>query len=136
MKTKQSGIAPDILIGDRNLAVDDLVAVARKGAAIRLSRRAEKRIRDAGALIEKWVGDGKVIYGITTGFGALSDVTISGKDIRQLQKNILMSHAAGVGKPLDEDIVRAVMAIRINDLAMGHSGIRTGTVRHLMAPYT
>jgi histidine ammonia-lyase len=83
--------------------------------------------------VERWVDDEKTIYGITTGFGALSDVVISKKDTRLLQKNILMSHSAGVGKPLDEEIVRAVMALRIKDLARGHSGIRLETVQHLVA---
>ncbi|NNL75742.1 MAG: histidine ammonia-lyase, partial [Desulfobacterales bacterium] len=64
---------------------------------------------------------------------ALSDVVISKKDTRRLQENILMSHAAGVGEPLDEQTVRAVMALRIKDLARGHSGIRLETVQHLVA---
>jgi len=69
-----------------------------------------------------------VIYGVTTGFGALSDVTISARDARRLQRNILMSHAAGVGPPLPPDAVRAVMALRLKDMARGHSGIRLATV--------
>ena len=81
-------------------------------------------------LFKKWVDEEKTIYGITTGFGALSDVVISKKDTRRLQGNILKSHAAGVGEPMDEETVRAVMALRIKDLARGHSGIRLETVQH------
>ncbi|MDX2439974.1 MAG: histidine ammonia-lyase, partial [Desulfobacterales bacterium] len=83
-------------------------------------------------LIEKLVKEEKAIYGVTTGFGALSDVTIPKKDSGQLQTNILMSHAAGVGNPLEEEIVRAIMALRIKDLARGHSGIRLETVLQLI----
>jgi histidine ammonia-lyase len=83
-------------------------------------------------LITKWVHENKVIYGITTGFGALCHVTISKEDTRQLQENILMSHASGVGNPLPEEVVRAIMAIRIHDLSLGYSGIRLETIRYLL----
>ncbi|OPX35985.1 MAG: histidine ammonia-lyase, partial [Desulfobacteraceae bacterium 4484_190.2] len=83
-------------------------------------------------LIEHWVQEEKIIYGVTTGFGALSDVIISKEDTWQLQENILMSHAAGVGNALDKETVRAAMALRIKDLARGHSGIRLKTVNHLI----
>jgi histidine ammonia-lyase len=90
-------------------------------------------LRATRRLIEKWVEEERTIYGVTTGFGALSDVVISKKDTRRLQENILMSHAAGVGEPLADEIVRASMALRVKDLARGHSGIRLETVEHLIA---
>jgi histidine ammonia-lyase len=121
------------VIIDHDMTLADVVAVARNGAGIQLSSAAGQRIRRARALVDRWVKEEKVIYGVTTGFGALSDVTISGKDTRRLQQNILMSHAAGVGQPLDAEIVRAAIAIRINDLARGHSGIRLETVEQLAA---
>ena len=80
----------------------------------------------------RWIKEEKSIYGVTTGFGALSDVAISRKDTSRLQENILRSHAAGVGDPLPEETVRAVLALRIKDLARGHSGIRLKTTRHLI----
>ncbi len=121
------------IIIDHDMTLADVVAVARNDAGIRLSNAAGQRIRRARELVDRWVNEEKVIYGVTTGFGALSDVTISGKDTRRLQQNILMSHAAGVGVPLDPEIVRAAIAIRINDLARGHSGIRLETVEQLAA---
>ena len=114
------------------MTVEDLAAVARKGTKVRLTKDSEKRIAKSRKLIEQWVREEKTIYGVTTGFGALSDVSISRKDTRKLQENILMSHAAGVGDILDSETVRAIMALRIKDLAMGYSGIRLQTVRHLM----
>lgn len=97
-----------------------------------MTKASEKRIAKTRKLIEKLVEEEKAIYGVTTGFGALSDVTIPKKDSGQLQTNILMSHAAGVGNPLEEEIVRATMALRIKDLARGHSGIRLETVLQLI----
>jgi len=122
-----------ISLGFDGMTLADLTAIARDGAQAKLTEGSEKRIRATRRLVEKWVEDEKTIYGITTGFGALSDVAISRKDTRRLQENVLMSHAAGVGEPLDEETVRATMALRIKDLARGHSGIRLETVQHLLA---
>lgn len=122
----------DILLGFDNMTVENLVTIARDGAGVQLTKASEKRIAKTRKLIEKLVEEEKAIYGVTTGFGALSDVTIPKKDSGQLQTNILMSHAAGVGNPLEEEIVRATMALRIKDLARGHSGIRLETVLQLI----
>jgi len=122
-----------ISMGMDGMSLENLVQIAREGVPVKLTGGSKKRIRATRRLIEKWVEEEKTIYGITTGFGALSDVVISKKDTRRLQENILMSHAAGVGRPLDEESVRAVMALRIKDLARGHSGIRLETVEQLVA---
>lgn len=122
----------EIFLGIDGMVLEDLIAIARRGAKVRLTEEAKERIRSARQLIDKWVVEERVVYGITTGFGALSDKTISKKDTRVLQENILMSHAAGVGEILDEESVRAVMALRIKDLARGHSGIRLKTVQLLI----
>jgi len=113
------------------LTIEDLAAAAREGATLRLGPAAERRIADGRALVEQWVAEERRIYGVTTGFGALSDVAISKKDTRRLQENILMSHAAGVGAPLDAEIVRAAMTLRVKDFARGHSGIRPSTLSAL-----
>jgi len=121
-----------VFLDMEGLTIEALVAVARKGAQARLSAAAEARIAAGRALVERWVREERRIYGVTTGFGALSDVAISGKDTRRLQENILMSHAAGVGRPLAEETVRAVMTLRVKDFARGHSGIRLETARQLL----
>jgi len=121
-----------VFLDMEGLTVEALVAVARQGAQARLSAAAEARIAAGRALVERWVREERRIYGVTTGFGALSDVAISGKDTRRLQENILMSHAAGVGRPLDAETVRAVMTLRVKDFARGHSGIRLETARQLL----
>jgi histidine ammonia-lyase len=121
-----------VFLGVEGMSLENLVAIAQDGAQVQLTADAEKQIQKSRSLIERWVQEEKTIYGITTGFGALSDVTISKEDTRQLQKNVLMSHAAGVGRPFDEKTVRAILALRIKDLARGHSGIRLSTVQQLV----
>ena len=128
---KRIGMKKIILSAD-GLSLEDLVAVARKGARVALSEKSKKAIRKSRNLVEQWVRQGKIVYGMTTGFGALSDVVISKEDTRKLQQNVLMSHAAGVGPALEEDAVRAVMALRIKDLARGTAGIKLETVQNLI----
>jgi len=120
-------------LGDGKLTVEKLAAVARQNVRVRLADGVLQRVRAARDRVDAWIAEGRVIYGMTTGFGVLSDVTISSDDTRRLQKNILMSHAAGVGEPLDSETVRAVMALRANDLAGGHVGVRPETLRLLLA---
>jgi len=121
-----------ISLGMQGLTLEKLFAIARKDAPVELTPAAVERILRTRRLIDRWVNEGRTIYGVTTGFGALSDVTISRSDTRKLQENILMSHAAGVGAPLDESTVRAILALRIKDMARGHSGIRLETVQCLL----
>jgi histidine ammonia-lyase len=122
----------EIMLGADGMTLGDLAAVAREKAPVRLSEQSRAKIHEARELVEKWVSEGKVVYGMTTGVGALSDVVISREDARKLQHNLLMSHAAGVGPVLDAEAVRAVMALRIKDLARGNSGIRLLTVERLV----
>lgn len=115
-----------------NFKIDQIIDVARNYRKVNISEIGEARINKARKLIASWVKEKKVIYGITTGFGAMCDVTIPEEDIRELQENVLMSHAGGVGKPLRTEVVRAIMALRIHDLSMGHSGCRIETIRYLL----
>ncbi len=123
----------EVVLGFDGMTLGDLVSIAREHARVRVSDDSIHRIKESRRLIERWVEEGRVIYGITTGFGALSDVVISKEDTKQLQKNVLMSHSAGVGQPMDEETVRATMALRIKDFARGNSGIRPETVQHLVS---
>jgi len=120
-----------VLDGDQ-LTLDDAVSVLRSGASVKISPEAKARVKAARLHIDAAVREKKVIYGITTGFGAFSDVTITRAQGKQLQKNILMSHAAGVGKPLSDDIVRGTLLLMINSKAKGHSGLRPKTLETLI----
>jgi histidine ammonia-lyase len=121
-----------IALGMEGMTLDDLVRIARQGAHVTLTPGAEERVRRAWQLVTRWVDEERTVYGVTTGFGALSDVTISKKDTRQLQLNILKSHAVGVGNPLAPDLVRAMMALRLKDFARGNAGVRLETVAALI----
>jgi histidine ammonia-lyase len=122
----------EIILGVDGMTLYHLVAIARHEARVGLTKESEERILNTRKLIEQWVQEEKTVYGVTTGFGALSDVIISKEDTRRLQENILMSHAAAVGNTLCKETVRAVMALRVKDLARGHSGIRLETVKRLI----
>ncbi|MCG8632223.1 MAG: histidine ammonia-lyase [Desulfobacterales bacterium] len=120
-----------IKLNGENFQLEELVAIARNGVGAAISAESEDRINKARTLVDRWVKEGERIYGVTTGFGALSDVTISYEDTRKLQKKILLSHAAGMGGHMDDDVVRAMMALRINDFCRGNSGLRLETIQKL-----
>ena len=120
-----------IVLDGSNFLLEDLVDIARNNVGIKISVKSESRINKARDLIEKWVKGGEKIYGVTTGFGALSEVTISLQDTKKLQKNILFSHSAGIGRPMEEDVVRAMIALRVNDFCRGNSGLRLETIEKL-----
>jgi histidine ammonia-lyase len=122
-----------ITIGEGPLSIDELASIARAGARVEVSAPARERVRAARRLVEKWVEEGRPVYGVTTGFGALCDVAIPREQTRALQENILMSHAAGVGEPLPAEVVRGMMAVRIQDLSRGRSGVREETLDALAA---
>jgi len=121
-----------ILIDKQRLTLDDVVSIARHGCPVECSDDGVQRVERTRRLIAEWVKEKKVIYGITTGFGALCNVPISEADTRLLQSKIIMSHASGVGSPLAEDVVRAIMAVRLHDLLMGYSGCTNKTLKYLM----
>ena len=120
-----------IPVNGHDFLLKDLIDIARKNVKIRISKESESRIKKSRLLVDKWVKDKQRIYGVTTGFGALSNVNISGDDTKKLQKKILLSHAAGMGKPADTDVVKAMMALRINDFCRGNSGLRLKTIEKL-----
>ena len=101
-----------------------LAAVACGGEAVRISPVARPRILASRKTIEQIVERDAVVYGVNTGFGKLSEVRISHGELRQLQLNLVRSHACGIGNPMSEAEVRAMMVLRANVLALGFSGIR------------
>jgi histidine ammonia-lyase len=122
-----------IILGDRFLDLPAYIGVVRHGAKVRLSGQARRAVAKTGRLIDRWLEEGRTIYGVTTGFGALSDVAICREDADRLQVNILMSHAAGVGPPLDECAARGVMLLRARELALGRACGRLASIEHLIA---
>lgn len=121
-----------ILIDGNSLTIEEVVNVSRNGYQVELTNQALSKVKVARDLVDNLVDSEKISYGITTGFGKFSDIAISKDDAKQLQRNLIISHACGVGEPLDEDIVRAIMLLRVNALSKGHSGIRIETLQTLV----
>ena len=111
------------LINGKGLTIDDVVQVARGGVPVGIDHVANGRIRESWQFLRDLVAEGRPIYGLTTGFGALDGRAISPELNRQQQRCLLKSHAAGMGPPMADDEVRAMMVIRLNVLASGLMGI-------------
>ncbi len=120
-----------ILLTGENLEVDDVVAVAN-GRPVALDPAAIPTIKRSRAAVDQLVADGKIVYGITTGFGRFKDKFIPTEQTLQLQQNLVRSHAVGVGPDLDEKMVRAMLLARANTLAKGFSGVRPQLIQMLI----
>jgi histidine ammonia-lyase len=121
-----------IVLTGADLTIAAVEAVARGGSTASLDGHARGRMQEARDVIESLVADGAVVYGVTTGFGDLASVVIPASEAARLQENLLMSHAAGVGSPFPREIVRAMLLLRANTLALGHSGCRPLVVDRLL----
>jgi histidine ammonia-lyase len=121
-----------VIIDGSSLTIEDVARIAREHYVVELSEESKKKVVRCRTIVDKFVSEDRTIYGITTGFGKFSDVNISHDEIKLLQKNLIMSHACGVGDTFDDDIVRTVMLLRANALAKGNSGIRLGTIQTLI----
>ncbi|WIV10501.1 histidine ammonia-lyase [Proteiniborus sp. MB09-C3] len=121
-----------VVIDGNSLKIEDVVNVCRNNYQVELSANAMDNVVKSREVVEQYVNNEKVVYGITTGFGKFSDVVISKDEAKTLQRNLIISHSCGVGEPLDEEIVRGVMLLRANALAKGYSGIRLETLNILI----
>ncbi|MGB6307687.1 MAG: histidine ammonia-lyase, partial [Steroidobacteraceae bacterium] len=115
------------------LTLADLRRIHERPAALRLSAQDRGRIAAAGSLVEKIIAAGDAAYGINTGFGLLAQTRIPTDQLALLQRNLLLSHAAGIGEALPDPIVRLILALKINALARGYSGITMAVVDALLA---
>lgn len=125
----------EIVIDGESLTFEQVVAVAygKPGVpSVRLSDRAVANVERSAAAVDTLLERGEVAYGITTGFGAFKDKIISREEVETLQRNIVLSHAVGVGEPFDTPTARAIMLIRANTLARGFSGIRIETLELIL----
>jgi histidine ammonia-lyase len=113
------------------LTLSDIAAVALNGEAAKISTLAEPRILASRKVVKEIIARDAVVYGVTTGFGKLSDVRIPREALSELQLNLVRSHACGIGEPLSEPEARAMMLLRANVLALGFSGIRLEIIQML-----
>jgi histidine ammonia-lyase len=111
----------------------DVVAVARDGARAVLTQGAREAMDAGAAVVARLVDSDEPVYGISTGFGSLANVTIPAARREELQRALVRSHAAGMGPPVEEEVVRAMMLLRARTLAMGYSGARAVVAETLLA---
>lgn len=115
------------------LSIADVDAVARGRRRVSLAPAARQRIESARAVVDARARRGEALYGVNTGFGSLSRVRVDPEQVRDVQRNLIRSHSAGVGEPLPEDAVRGMMLLTAASLARGHSGVRPVVVETLIA---
>ena len=121
-----------IVLNGQNLTIDQVAMVAREGWLVEIDSAAVERINRSREIVEEFVRREEVVYGVTTGFGRFSDVAISKDETETLQRNLIVSHACGVGEIFGKDVVRAIMLLRINTLCRGYSGVKLETLNLLV----
>lgn len=115
-----------------HLDIEKVHRVSLGSIAVKLSASSMRALQESRDYIEKRIRAGEIIYGVNTGFGAFSSVRISDSEIEQLQKNLIRSHSVGLGEPFSKSQTRAIMVLRANALARGHSGVRPIVVERLL----
>ena len=134
---ESDGVAKGVVeVTGAKISLQDLMALSRtdgsEQACIAIPEDVMLRLENSRAVIDGIVDAGAPVYGINTGFGLMSHTNIDKPDLALLQRNLITSHASGVGTPLDPNIVRRIMALRINTLCRGHSGVSLGTFNTLV----
>ena len=127
METKQIKIKPG------SLTLSQMRIIHSGPVHLQLSNQCIDQIEKSVATVRNVIKQGRVIYGINTGFGLLANTVIPNDELEHLQHSIVLSHAAGVGKPMQDSTVRLTMALKINSLARGYSGIRLEVIKALVA---
>ncbi|WP_261665015.1 histidine ammonia-lyase [Deinococcus sp. Marseille-Q6407] len=120
------------MILDNNLTLEGFISVVRGFEKVELSAAARARIERARAVIEQIVEGDTPIYGVNTGFGKFENVQVSREQLTQLQHNLIVSHAIGMGQPLPREVVRGMLLLRAQSLSLGHSGVRPAVVEALL----
>jgi histidine ammonia-lyase len=120
-----------LLLDGNSLTIDKVEFFLSNNPTVIISKESVKKINSSRRLVEDWIERGEKVYGVTTGFGEFANVNISRENIRQLQENLILSHAAGCGENLPPKIVKVMMLLRLNALVKGYSGIRLSTLELL-----
>ena len=124
-----------LIISDKSISWIDLSYLFTSQGSLRLSQIAKKSIKKSNDVLKAVIRSGDLVYGVNTGFGKLSSVSIEKSDIKQLQLNLVRSHASGLGKPFDNGIVRVIMVLKILTWAKGFSGVRPKLVQHMIGMF-
>jgi histidine ammonia-lyase len=118
-----------LVLDGNSLSLSDIRDVSARNRPVGLAPEALEHVTKARDLVDRIAAGDEPAYGINTGFGTLAEVRIEKKDLQQLQRNLILSHAAGVGQPLSIPEARALLLLRCNVLAKGFSGVRPSTLR-------
>lgn len=121
-----------IYLDGENLTIEEVVQIARYGYKVEITEEGKAKIIKSRKLVEKFIDEGRAIYGINTGFGKFSDISISSDQLEDLQKYLIVADAVGIGDCFDTEITRAIMLLRVNALVKGYSGIRLEVVETLV----
>lgn len=127
-----SNSAPPLVLSGQPLLVDDVVAVARTGRKVALDPSAAIRLDQARKALLNTIADGRPYYGVNTGFGSLSQTRVDDDVLGDLQRNLIRSHASGMGAPLPDEVVRAMMLTLAASLSRGVSGVRSSVVSSIV----
>jgi histidine ammonia-lyase len=123
----------EVALGERDLTRDEVVEVARHDVPVSLADSALERLEASRRRVERLAASGDPVYGVSTGFGALSTTRIVPERWTELQESVVLSHSAGMGPPVEREVVRAMMLLRARTLALGYSGVRPQLVKSLIA---
>lgn len=129
---KNERMSKTIYLDGENLTIEEVVLISRHGYRVEISEEGKEKVRKSRALVEKFVDEGRPMYGINTGFGKFSEVSISSNQLEDLQKYLIVADAVGIGNPFDTEVTRAIMVLRANALVKGYSGIRLNVVQTLI----
>ena len=117
-----------ITVSGQEYTFEDLKPFVTGPHKVRVTREVKSSIQLSRRVLENQIRSGKTIYGVNTGFGALSQKHIDEKDQMQLQLNLVRSHSAGVGKPFEPDVTRAILFLKLINFCQGYSGVRWDVV--------
>ena len=123
----------DHLISNARLTIEKAAGLLEKGSQLLLSKESENAIIKCREFLDSKMGDiGRPVYGVTTGFGSLCNITVPAAELSQLQHNLVMSHACGIGDEVRPEIVKLMLLLKIQSLSYGYSGVQLITVQRLM----
>ena len=121
------------IISHKRLSIDTVKNIISSGAKLELSQEAEAAIVKCRKFLDTKMEDiGRPVYGVTTGFGSLCNITIPAEDLSQLQHNLVMSHACGTGEKVRPEIVKLMLLLKVQSLSYGYSGVQLITVQRLI----
>ncbi len=126
-------VPPRFPVGEVTADLDSILALASPSARAALAPAARRRVEASRRSVERAVASGATLYGVNTGFGKLANVSIPAAQLEQLQRNLILSHATGVGSLLSAPVCRLAFALRIHNLARGYSGVRPALLEAMLA---